>query len=182
VEDSKKIITRAVYGNRIQTIRNIVRIPTRELEKLKDVLGCTINGAKILSASIEEGDNKAIKVRVNVGFEVHMWYLTDKDTKVHKVDAKSSDIIEIKKQGTGEFSHEDVSVWMKENPKFVDATIISEEEGDLVAVQLEYVLEAEIIGETLLNVKVFNNDEVVEMTNEAVEVTNKTQTKYFRNF
>ena len=111
-----------------------------------------------------------------------MWYLTDKDTKVHKVDAKSSDIIEIEKQGTGEFSHEDVSVWMKENPKFVDATIISEKEGDLVAVQLEYVLEAEIIGETLLNVKVFNNDEVVEMTNEAVEVTNKTQTKYFRNF
>ena len=189
MEDTKKIITRAVYGNRIQTIRNIVRIPTREVEKLKDVLGCTINGAKILSTSIEGGDNKGIKVRVNVEFEIHIWYLTDKDTKVYKVDAKSSDIIEIEKQGAEQFSHEDVSVWMKENPKFVDATIISEKEGDLVAVQLEYVLEAEIIGETLLNVKVFNNNEAVEMANEAVEManeavemTNKTEMKYFRNF
>lgn len=198
MEDTKKIITRAVYGNRIQTFRNIIRIPAREMEKLKDVLGCTINGAKILSTSIE-GDKKGINVRVNVEFVIHIWYLADKDTKVYKIDAKSSDIIKVEKQGPEQFSHEDVSVRMKEKPKCIGTTIISEEEGDLVAVQLEYVLEAEIIGETLLNVKVFNNNEAVEMTsknetvemttkNEAVELanktemTNKTDMKYFRNF
>jgi hypothetical protein len=155
VEDNKKIITRAVYGNRIQTFQNIVRIATGEEEKLKDVLGCTIIGAKILSASIEGDDKKSIKVRADAEFEIHIWYQTDNDTKVSKINAKTSDIIEIEKQGAERYSHEEVSVWMKEKPKYVDTTIISEEEGDLVAVQLEYVLEAEIIGETLLNVKVF---------------------------
>jgi hypothetical protein len=155
VEDTKKIITRAVYGNRIETFRNIVRITTGESEKLKDVLGCTINGAKVLGASIEGDNKKNIKIRADVESEIHIWYRTDNDTKVSKVDAKTSDIIEIEKQGTERFSHEEVSVWMKEKPKCVESTIISEKEGDLVAVQLEYVLEAEIIGETLLNVKVF---------------------------
>lgn len=155
MEDTRKIITRAVYGNRIQTFRNIVRIATGEVETLKDVLGCTINEANVLSASIEEDDKKGIKVRVDVEFKIHIWYRTDNDTKVSKVDAKSSDMIEIEEQGAERFSLEEVSVWMKEKPKCVDTTIISEEEGDLVAVQLEYVLEAEIIGETLLNVKVF---------------------------
>lgn len=155
MEDTKKIITRAIYGNQIQTFRNTIRIATGEAGKLEDVLGCTINGARILSASIEGDDIKGKKVRVNVEFEIHIWYQTDSDTKVYKVDAESSDIIEIEKQGTERFSHEDVNVWMKEKPKCIDAAIISEKEGDLIAVQFEYVLEAEIIGETLLNVKVF---------------------------
>jgi hypothetical protein len=155
VEDNKKIITRAVYGDRIQTFRDIVRIATDEAEKLKDVLGCTIIGAKILSASIEGDDKKGIKVRVDAEIEIHIWVQTDNDTKVSKDIVKTSDIVEIEKQGAERFSQEEVSAWMKEKPKCVDTTIISEKEGDLVAVQLEYVLEAEIIGETLLNVKVF---------------------------
>lgn len=156
MEDNKKIITRAVYGNRIKTCRNTVRIATGEVGMLKDVLGCTVNGAKILNASIEGDDKKGIKVRTNVEFDIHIWYRTDNDTKVHKVSAKSSDIVEIEKQGAERFSREEVSVRMKEKPKCVDTSIISEKEGDLVAVQLEYVLEAEIIGETLLTVKVWN--------------------------
>lgn len=155
MEDTKKIITRAVYGNRTQTYRNIVRIQTGEVEKLKNVLGCTINGAKVLGAFIQGDDKKSIKVRVDVEFQIHIWYRTDNDTKVSKVDVKASDIVEIEKQGAERFSHEEVSVWMKENPKCVDTSIISEAGGDLVAVQLEYELGAEIIGETLLNVKVY---------------------------
>ncbi len=155
MEDTKKIITKAVYGNRIQTFRNTVRIATGEAEKLKDVLGCTINGSRVLNAFIEGEGKKSIKVRVNTEFEIHIWYRTDTDTKVSKFNANSSDLVEIEKQGTERFSHEEVSVWMKEKPKSVDTTIISGKEGDLVAVQLEYVLEAEIIGETVLSVRVF---------------------------
>jgi hypothetical protein len=155
VEDIKRIITRAVYGNRIQTFRTVVRIPTGELEMFKDVLGCAVSGANILGASIEGDDKKGKKARADVEFKIHIWYRTDNDTKVYKADAKSSDLIEIEKQGTERFSHENVKVWMKEKPKCVDAAVISEKEGDLVAVQLEYVLEAEIVGETLLNVKVY---------------------------
>lgn len=155
MEDNKKIITRAVYGNRIQTFRNIVRVETGEVEKLKGVLGCTINKAKVLSAFIEGDDKKGKKVRADVEFEIHIWYQTDNDTNVSKVNAKSSDIVEIEKEGAEQFSQEEVRVWMKEKPKCIDTAIIREKEGERVDVQLEYVLEAEIIGETLLNVKVF---------------------------
>ena len=155
MEDIKQIITRAVYGNRIQTYRNIARIATGELEKFKDFLGCYVNGAKVLSASIEEDDKKSKKVKVDVEFEIHIWYRTDNDTKVYKAYTRSSDMIEIEKQGSETFSREDAKAWIKEKPKCVDTAIISEKEGDLVAVQLEYVLEAEVLGETLLNVKVY---------------------------
>jgi len=170
VEETKKIITKAVYGNRIQTFRNIVRIPVREGEMIKDVLGGTINRAKILSTSIEEDDNRGIKVRVNAEFEIHIWYWSDNDTKVYKVNAESSDIIEIKKQGPENFSHVDVSVWMKEKPEYIDAAVIGENKGDQIAVQLEYALEAEIIGETLLNIKVFNDNRAVEAANIPEEI------------
>ncbi len=155
MDDNKKIITRAIYGNQIQTFRNIIRIATGEMETLKDVLSCTVNGAKILNASIEGRDKNSIKVRVNSEFEIHIWYMTDSDTNVYKVNAQSSDLIEIVKPGADRFTREEVNAWMKEKPKCIDTTIISEKEGNQVAVQLEYVLEAEIIGETLLNVKVY---------------------------
>jgi len=155
VEATKKIITRAIYGNRTKTFRNVIRIAADEAGKLKEILGCTVSGAKILSASVEGDYIKGKKVKADVEFEIHIWYQSDQDTKVYKVNAVSSDIIEIEKQGAERFSQEDVKVWLKEKPKCIDASIVSEKEGDLVAVQLEYVLEAEIIGETLLNVKVF---------------------------
>lgn len=155
MEDIQKIITRAVYGNRIQTFRNIARIPSGKLEKFKDVLGSAVNGAKIVSASIEGDDKKGKKVRTDVEVELHIWYRSDNDTKVYKANAIFSDMIEVEKQGAEQFSHEDVKVWVKEKPKCVDTAIISENEGDLVAVQLEYALEAEIVGETLLKVKVY---------------------------
>jgi hypothetical protein len=125
------------------------------VEELKQVLGCTINGARIISSSIDGNDNKGKKVRADVEAELHIWYRTDNDTKVYKADAIFSDMIEVEKQGAERFSHEDVKVWVKEKPRCVDTAIISEKEGDLVAVQLEYALEAEIVGETLLNVKVY---------------------------
>jgi hypothetical protein len=155
VEDIKRIITRAVYGNRIQTVRNTVRIAAGEPEKIKEVLGCAVNGARILDASIEEDVTKGKKVRVNAELEIHIWYRTDSDTKVYRTITETSDIVEVEKQGAERFSHEDVKMWMKEKPKCVGAALVSEKEGDLVAVELEYVLEAEIIGETLLNVKVY---------------------------
>ena len=173
MEEIKRIITRAVYGNRTQRFQNIVRIPAREMGKLKDVLGGMINGAKVLNTSIEEADNKGIQVRADVEFEVHIWYWSDNDTKVYKTDVKSSDVIAFEKQRSDRFSHEDVRVWMKEKPRFIGASIIREPEGDVVAVQLEYELEAEIIGEALLNVKVFNNNDAMIVTREAEEESNE---------
>lgn len=157
MEDTKRIITRAVYGNKVQTFRNNIRISTNEGEKLTDVLGCTINGAKVTGASIEGEGEKGKKVRVHVKFDIHTWYRSGNDTKVVKVSAEQSDIIEIAKQGPESYSNEEVHVWMKEAPKCLDTTSRCKTEGNLLAVPVEYVLEAEIIGETELNVRVYNS-------------------------
>jgi len=90
VENTKKIITRAVYGTRAQAFRNSIRIAIDEAERMKDILGCAINGARVLNAAIEGDDIRGKKVRADVEFEIHIWYRTDQDTKVYKANAKSS--------------------------------------------------------------------------------------------
>jgi spore coat protein E len=149
--DIKKIITRAVYGRRIQTFRNISKLAT-ETENPVDVLGCIISESKILSSFIERDNERGKQVRANVKSDIHVWYRIGRDTRISKISAEFSDIIEVAQQGTESFSHEEVNVWIKEKPKCVDAIVA---EGNLIIVQLEYALEAEIIGETTLTVKVF---------------------------
>lgn len=154
MEDTKKIITRAVFGHINQTFRNTACFVINEEDKCTEILGCTIIGAKVLSSFIEGDDGKSKKVNVKLGFDLHIWYKSKNDTKISKVNAELSDIVEIANQGTENYSHEDVYVWIKGIPKCVDKPVIQKEEN-LVAVQLEYVLESEIIGETAINVKVF---------------------------
>lgn len=155
MEDTKKIITRAVFGHINQTFRNTARFAINEEDNHIEILGCTITGAKVLSSSIEGSDVKSKKVKVNLNFDLHIWYQSKGDTKISKVNAELSDIVEIANQGTENYSHEDVYVWIRGIPKCADIPVITQTGGNLVAVQIEYVLEAEIIGETAINVKVF---------------------------
>jgi hypothetical protein len=154
VEDTKKIITRAVFGHINQTFRNTARIAINEEDKHTEILGCTITGAKVLRPFIERDEGKSKKVKVNLNFDLHIWYQSKNDTKISKVNAEISDTVEIANQGTETYSHEDVYVWIRGIPKCVDKPAI-QAGGNLAAVQIEYVLEAEIIGETAINVKVF---------------------------
>ena len=154
MEDAKRIITRAVYGHKTQTFRNIVRIAVGEGEKLTDILGCTITGAKVSGSSIEEDDRKGKKVKVSLRLDIHAWYRSENDTKVSKTNAEFSNIIEIAKQGPENYRNEEVKVLMRRMPKCVEKAIV-QKEGNLAEVQIESELEAEIIGETVLNVKVF---------------------------
>ncbi|MGE5496070.1 MAG: outer spore coat protein CotE [Burkholderiales bacterium] len=155
MEDSKKIITRAVFGHINQTFRNTVNIAINEEDKDIDILGCKISGAKVLRSSIEGYDGKSKKVKVDLSFGIHVWYKSKDDTRISKVNAVLTDIIDIEKQGTEDFSHEDVYVWIRGTPKCIGKPVVIEAEENMVAVQIEYMLEAEVIGQTVINVKVF---------------------------
>lgn len=155
MEDTKKIITRAVYGHKIQTFRNIARIAAGEGETLTDILGCTINGAQVVSSSIEEDFGRGKRVKAVIKFDIHIWYRSENDTRVSKVTAEFPNIIEIVKQGAEFYDHEEVNVWIKQAPNCVDKTVMVQTEGNMAVLQIESMLEAEIIGETTLNIKVF---------------------------
>ncbi len=155
MEDTKKIITRAVFGHINQTFQNTVNIAINEEDKHIDILGCKISGAKLLRSSIEGGNGESKKVKVSLGFGIHVWYKSKNETRISKVNAEHTDIIEIAKQGTENFSNEDVYVWIRGTPKCIDKPVVIQTGENLVAVQIEYMLEAEVIGETVINVKVF---------------------------
>ncbi len=155
MEDSKKIITRAVFGHINQTFQNTVNIAINEEDKHIDILGCKISGAKILRSSIEGDDGKSKQVKVDLNFGIHVWYKSNDDTRISKVNAVLTDIINIEKQGNEEFSHEDVYVWIRGTPKCIGNPVVVQTGENMVAVQIEYMLEAEVIGETVINVKVF---------------------------
>lgn len=155
MEDAKRIITRAVYGHKIQTFRNNVRIALSEEENITNILGCTVTGAKISGSSIEDDDNKGKRVKVSLRLDIHIWYRSENDTKVSKANAEITNVVEIAKQGAEDYSNEEVKVWIRQIPKCVDKAAAAQTEGNFAAVQIESELEAEIIGETVLNVKVF---------------------------
>lgn len=154
MEDAKRIITRAVYGHKIQTFRNIVRIAVGEGERLTDILGCTVTGAMITGSSIEEDDGNGKKVKVSLKLDIHAWYRSENDTKVSKTSAEFTNVIVIAKQGPENYKNEEVKVLTRRMPKCVEKAVV-QKEANLVEVQIESELEAEIIGETVLNIKVF---------------------------
>lgn len=151
MRDNRKIITKAVYGRTAQVYRKVVRISYDQ----GDVLGCTICKATVLRVCIESDDDQSKIVRAEVKFEMHIWYRQNRDSYVAKMSIEFADSIVILKRGTESFSDEKAFVLIKEKPKCLETINITNAEKNKIAVQIEYTLEAEIIGETILNVKVF---------------------------
>ena len=156
MEEVRTIITNAVYGRKEKTFRKIIRVTADEGENDPEVLGCCVCGANVLSSSIEADIEEGKKAKAKVKFDIHIWYRTGSDTKVAKVSTEFSDIIEVCKQGTQGFTQEKLSVWMKDEPRCLEPVVIDNSEGNQIAVEMEYILEAEIIGKAMLSVKVFD--------------------------
>ncbi len=57
-------------------------------------------------------------MKVETALEIHLWYWSDKETKVYKVDVNSIDMIEFEKHRADRFRHEDVSAWIIDKPRF----------------------------------------------------------------
>jgi hypothetical protein len=154
MEEIKKIIAKASYGQDIQSFSKGILINTYDRKKPSEILGCIITDAEILSCALEQNVKRGKGVRVNGKFNVHLWYGLSGDTKIAKVSTNFSDIVMIDAQGAGAFKNEEVRTWIQKDPKYTGASIIEEQEGYGVKVLVEYELGAEIVGQTTLNVKV----------------------------
>ncbi len=151
MEGNKEIIVRAVYGRTRLTFRKVIRMTYDE----GSVLGCTICGANAKVVSIENVSDKSKKIKTEVQFDIHIWYRVDNVTKVIKMGTVFTDKFEIIKFGSGFYSNEEAFVWLKEDPRCLETIHIINPEKNQSAIQIEYTLGAEIIGDTALNVKVF---------------------------
>ncbi len=156
MEDTKRIVTKVVIGRRIQTFRKIIRMTSDEEEAHPRVLGCTVCGGHVSDYFVERGKGKNREINIKIKLDIHIWYQLGGDTSVAKMSTEVVDSIEITNQGPEDLSLEEAYVWMKEEPECVDTTLITNPECNLMAVQIEYTLGAEVIAETVLDVKVFN--------------------------
>lgn len=162
MEEIKKIIAKASYGQDTQSFSKSIFISTYDKKKPVEVLGCIITDAEILSSTLEENVKKGKGVRVNGKFNVHLWYGQSGDTKVAKVGANFSDVVVIDAKGAEKFSGEEVKAWIKSAPKFSKATISESADEPGVSVLAEYSLGAEIVGLTTLNVKVIKYEDNID--------------------
>ncbi len=156
MEQIKKIMAKAAYGQGAQVFSKGIDINTYERKRPTQILGCIITDAEVLSCCFGGNVENAKEVRVNVKFDTHLWYGLGSDTKVAKVSTKFLDTVKINAQGSEQYSGEEVRAWIKQAPKCTKTSIIDGHEGASVNVQVEYELGAEIVGQTTLNVRVVN--------------------------
>ena len=167
MEEIKKIIAKAAYGQGTKSFRKDVHINTYERKKPTEILGIIITDTEILSCALEGDIKNGKAVRVNGTFDVHLWYALNGDTKVTKVSTKFSDIVMVHGQEAEKYSNEEVKAWIEKTPKCSGTSIIDGLEGPDVTATVEYELGAEIVGETTLNVKVIYT---VDVSEEAPEI------------
>lgn len=174
MEVIKKIIAKASYGQDIQSFNKDIHINTYERKKPSEILGCIITGTEILSCSLEENVQNGKGVRVNGKFDVNLWYGLSGDTKVAKVSTNFSDVIVINAEGVEKYKNEEVRAWIEKAPESTGTTIADRQEEPGVAVQVEYELGAEIIGQTALNVKVIQSDDNTEEDDAKIQEIGET--------
>lgn len=164
MEETRRIIAKAAYGQGAKIFSKGIDINTYERKKPTQILGCIITDAEILSCSFEGNVDNGKAVKVNIKFDTHLWYGLGGDTKVEKISTKFSDIVKINAQGSEKYSDEEVRAWIIQEPRCARTSIIEGREGASVRVEAEYELGAEIIGQTALNVKVINVAREVDPT------------------
>ncbi len=157
MEEIKKIIAKAAYGQGTKAFSKGIDINTYESDRPTQILGCIITDAEILGCSFEGNVVKGKAVRVNMKFDTHLWYALDGDTKVAKMSTKFSDVVTIGAQGAEEYSNEDVRAWIEQAPKCMGTSVTNGRDGAFIKAQIEYELGAEIVGMTTLSVRVIND-------------------------
>lgn len=166
MEEIKKIIAKAAYGQGIKSFSKDIHININERKKPTEILGIAITNAEILSSAFEGNIKDGKVIRIKGAFDVHLWYALNGDTKVTKVSSKFSDIVMINGQDAEKYSHEEVRAWIQRTPKCSGTSIVEGPEGPAVKATVEYELGAEVIGQTTLSVKVIYTVDASEETEE----------------
>jgi spore coat protein E len=167
MEEIKKIIAKAAYGQGTKPFSKDIHINTYDRKRPTEILGITITNAEISSSAFEGNINNGKVVRIKGTFDVHLWYALNGDTKVAKTSMKFSDIVMVNGQEAEKYSNEEVRAWIQKTPKCSGTSIIDGPEGPVVKASVEYELGAEIVGQTTLSVKVINT---IDVSEEAPEV------------
>ncbi len=174
MEEIKKIIAKAAYGQGTKPFRKDVHINTNERKKPAEILGITITNAEISSSTFEGNIKNGKVVRIKGAFDVHLWYALNGDTKVAKTSSKFSDIVMVSGQEAEKYNNEEVRAWIQSAPKCSGTSIVDGPEGPGVTATVEYELGAEIVGQTTLSVKVIytvdTSEEVEEISLENGEI------------
>jgi spore coat protein E len=166
MEEIKKIIAKAAYGQNTKSFSKDIHINTYERKKPEEILGVSITNVEISSSAFEGNIKNGKTVRVKGTFDVHLWYALNGDTKVAKVGAKFSDIVTVYGQDPEKYNNEEVRGWIRKTPKCSGTSIIDDPEGPGVKATVEYELGAEIVGQTTLSVKVFYTTDASEEAEE----------------
>ncbi|MGD9579606.1 MAG: outer spore coat protein CotE [Syntrophorhabdus sp.] len=167
MEEIKKIIARAAYGQNIKSFSKNIRINI-EGKKPTEILGIIITDAEVSSCALEGNIKNGKVVRINGTFDVHLWYALNGDTKAVKTSNTFSDIVMVYGQESEKYNHEDVRAWIPKTPKCSGTAIVDGPQGPVVTAAVEYKLGAEIVGQTVLNVKVIHTIDVSEEAEEAL--------------
>lgn len=159
----RTIVTKAVCGRTVQTCQTTVYINPRDNIQPNCVLGCTIKNAKIKEKNFESSPQKNFQIKVDGEFELHVWYEAEGDTTVAKSSVKFSEILPVENLEKGDYSEEEflnkhIMAWISKEPVFLGSMIVNKAGTPAIAIQLEYELGVEIMGEVKINVMSYSLD------------------------
>ncbi|AOT71520.1 outer spore coat protein CotE [Geosporobacter ferrireducens] len=159
----RTIITTAVCGNASHIYQTTIHITGNENADPSRVLGCTITNAKIVDSKFENSNIKNINVRVNGQFEIHVWYEANGDTKISKNIAKFSELIQVENiEGISlstETDHKSsIITKINKDPVSLGTSVVNISGVPTIAIQVEYELGVEVVGEVRLEVLTYPNN------------------------
>lgn len=158
----RTIITNAVYGRAIQTCQTTIYINSNENKRPNKVLGCTITGAQIDECKFEAVTENNMNIRVEGKFEVHVWYELNNDTYVAKSNEKFSEVISVESLCGECYRNKQILAWIGKKPTSTGTMIVNRSGSPSIAVQVEYELGVEVIGEAKLNIVTYESDKTQE--------------------
>jgi len=178
MEEIKKIIAKAAFGQGTESFRKEVHINTEERKKPAEILGTIITNAAISSCTLEGNVSNGKAVRIKGTFDVHLWYTQNGDSKAVKTGAKFSNVVMVYGQEAEKYSNEEVRAWIQKAPECLGTTIVDSPEGSGVKAAVEYELGAEVVGLTTLNVKVINHVDFLQSFEEIPGETGEIPDEY----
>lgn len=159
----RTIVTKAVCGRAVQTCQTTVYVSPKDNIEPNRVLGCTIKNAKIKENNFEGSPKKSIQLRIDGEFELHVWYEADGDTTVAKSNLKISEMVpvetlESESYSEDEFFNKHIIAWISKEPVFMGSMVVNKGGVPKIAIQVEYELSVEIVGEVRINVLSYSLD------------------------
>lgn len=159
----RTIFTNVVLGSGHHTYHTTMHMIVNKNEAPSGVLGCIITNAEIVDTKFENSNRKIINVRVDGKFEVHVWYLSNGDTKISKNIAKFSKVIEVENIEEISFDKESdhrssIIAKINKGPAVLGTSLVNQSGVPTIAIQVEYELEIEVTGEVRLKVLTYLNN------------------------